>query len=74
MRQRKIFDKSYGLILDNTREKAVASIASVGFGLSGIPIGIEHGWITKAEGRERAKRTLETFLNNVEQKEGFFIY
>ncbi|KAF2961176.1 hypothetical protein AS161_01940 [Fervidobacterium sp. 2310opik-2] len=74
MRQRKIFDKSYGLILDNTREKAVASIASVGFGLSGIPIGIEHGWITKAEGRERAKRTLETFLNNVEQKEGFFIH
>jgi len=67
-------DEGYGLILDNTRDKDVASIASVGFGLSGIPIGIEHGWITKAEGRERAKRTLETFLNNVEQKEGFFIH
>ncbi len=67
-------EEGYGLILDNTRDKDVASIASVGFGLSGIPIGVERGWITKNEGEERAKRTLRTFLNIVEQKEGFFIH
>ncbi|MCX7653066.1 MAG: hypothetical protein N2Z58_00085 [Fervidobacterium sp.] len=67
-------EKGYGLIIDNTKHKDIASIASVGFGLSSIPVGIENGWITKNEGRERALKTLETFLNNVEQKEGFFVH
>ncbi|MGC8819481.1 MAG: glucoamylase family protein [Fervidobacterium sp.] len=64
----------YGLIIDNTGNRQVSSIASVGFGLSAIPIGIENGWITTDEGRKRAVRTLETFLNNVEQKEGFYLH
>ncbi|MEN3042526.1 MAG: glucoamylase family protein, partial [Fervidobacterium sp.] len=67
-------EKGYGLIIDNTRHKNIASIASVGFGLSGIPVGIENGWINKNEGKVRALKTLETFLNNVEQKEGFFVH
>lgn len=66
----------YGLIRDNTSKdtKNMASIASVGFGLAAIPIGIEHGWITKEEGYQRAKGTLETFLNHAEQYEGFFYH
>ncbi|MEH7237239.1 glucoamylase family protein [Bacillus sp. JJ1562] len=66
----------YGLILDKTGEdsKHVASIASVGFGLSAIIIGIERKWITYQEGYERTKGTLETFLNNVEHVGGFFYH
>jgi hypothetical protein len=64
----------YGLILDQSANKKVASIASNGFGLTAIIIGIERGWITKEEGYERTKGTLETFLNNVEHESGFFYH
>jgi len=67
-------EQGYGLIVDNTGDKNVASIASVGFGLSAIPVGIENGWISKEEGYQRAVKTLETFLNNVEQTHGFFVH
>ena len=54
----------YGLIPDrfHTDTNAigtVASIASVGFGLTTIPIGIENGWITRVK-EERAYLTLKT--------------
>src|SRR5690625_3227973 len=66
----------YGLILDKTGKgnERVASIASVGFGLSAIIIGIERKWITYEEGYERTKGTLETFLNNAEHEGGFFYH
>ena len=32
-------DRGYGLIRDNTKDRNVASIASVGFGLSALPAG-----------------------------------
>jgi len=35
----------------------------VGCGLSAIPIGIDHGWITRAQGRSRVSTTLRTFYN-----------
>jgi len=66
-------ENGYGLIRDNTKHN-IASIASVGFGLSAIPIGIERKWITKEEGYNRAFKTLNTFLYNVEQKEGFYLH
>jgi hypothetical protein len=50
-----------GLIRDRNNGSAFASIASVGFGLSAIPIGIDHGWITRAQGRTRVRTTLNTF-------------
>jgi hypothetical protein len=66
----------YGLIKDKTGKGSehVASIASVGFGLPAIVIGIEHGWISREEGYKRVKGTLETFLNNVEHYKGFFYH
>lgn len=68
----------YGLIPDryNTVTNtggAQASIASVGYGLSSIPIGVEYGWITKAEGEERAYYTLQTLLN-LKRTHGFFYH
>lgn len=51
----------------------VASIASVGFGLTAIPIGIENEWITREEGEERAYRTLET-LAAMDRTHGFWFH
>src|SRR5258706_6260127 len=50
-----------GLIRDRSNGSTLCSIASVGFGLSAIPIGIDHGWITRAQGRSRVRTTLTTF-------------
>ena len=50
-----------GLIKDRTKPGAPCSIAAVGFGLTALGIGIDHGWITRDQGRARALRTLETF-------------
>jgi hypothetical protein len=53
-----------GLIRDrNAPGSTFSSIAAVGFGLSAIPIGIDHGWITRAQGRSRVSTTLRTFYN-----------
>lgn len=70
--------KGYGLIPDryNTTSNAagtVASIASVGYGLSVIPIGVENKWITKEEGEDRAYRTLVT-LKNMRRTHGFYYH
>jgi len=66
----------FGLIKDKDAKgsESMASIASVGFGLSAIIIGIERGFISKSEGLERVKGTLLTFLNNVEEEYGFFYH
>ena len=68
----------YGLIPDrfitNTNAPgSVASIASIGYGLSAIPIGIEYGWITKEEGYERALKSLQT-LWNMKTTHGFYYH
>jgi hypothetical protein len=53
-----------GLIRDRYAPGSTfSSIASVGFGLSAIPIGIDHGWVTREEGAARVHRTLLTFYN-----------
>lgn len=52
-----------GLVRDRSQPESVSSIAAVGFGLTAIGIGIDHGWITRGEGRQRVLRTLQTFWN-----------
>lgn len=50
----------YGLIRDRyPGNPSLASIASVGFGLSAIVIGVERQWITYEEGYDRVLKTLE---------------
>lgn len=54
----------YGLINDRyPNNPNMASVASVGFGLTAIPIGIKHGWITKEEGLKRSLKTLQSFID-----------
>ena len=65
----------YGLIRDKTKlADHIASIASVGYGLAALIIGINHKWISYKEAYERADKTLDTFLNNVEGINGFYYH
>lgn len=54
-----------GLIRDranvSTTSNADCSIASVGFGLSAICIGVDHGWVGRAAAKDRVVTTLKTF-------------
>lgn len=53
-----------GLIRDRNQKGSAASIASSGFGLAGIGIGIERGWITREQGVKRVLNSLR-FLASV---------
>jgi hypothetical protein len=52
-----------GLIPDRWPTKSPSSIASVGFGLTVYPVGVERGWITREQARQRVLTTLEFFAN-----------
>lgn len=52
-----------GLIRDRSRSDSKCSIAAIGFGLSGVCIGIERGWISREAGSDRVYRTLGTLAN-----------
>ncbi|MCC6653194.1 MAG: Tat pathway signal protein, partial [Candidatus Eisenbacteria bacterium] len=47
-----------GLIRDRSTPGSVCSIASTGFGLSAICVASDHGWITRAQARQRVLTTL----------------
>jgi len=51
---------SNGLIKDRNTSGSPCSIASVGFGLTAICIGIDHGWVSREVGRDRVLTTLQT--------------
>ena len=55
---------SNGLLADNTGGNAPASIAAVGHALASYAVGVERGWITRAEGVERTLTTLRFFENS----------
>ena len=64
-----------GLIRDKTiYAKDVASIASVGYGLAVLAILAKRKWINYEKAYKKANRTLDTFLNNVENVNGFFYH
>lgn len=65
----------YGLIKDKDKyADEIASIASCGYGLAALIIGVEHKWISFQEGYEKAEGMLSTFLNVVEEKNGFYYH
>ena len=67
--------KGYGLIRDKSElSPEIASIASVGYGLAGLVIGTERKWITYNKAYERASKTLETFIENMKNTNGFFYH
>src|SRR6266436_5162459 len=52
-----------GLVPDRSATGSVCSIAAVGFGLTAIGIGIDHGWISRTQGVARVLATMNTFWN-----------
>lgn len=51
---------SNGLIRDRSQPGSPCSIASLGFGISAIVIGIDHGWVSRDAGRGRILAALNT--------------
>lgn len=52
-------DPITGMVFDRS-SITVISVGGVGFQLSALPIGVERGWITRAQGEERAIRILRS--------------
>ena len=50
-----------GLVPDRHPTPSFASIAAVGFALTAYPVGVERGYVTRAEARERVLRTVRFF-------------
>ena len=55
-------DERTGLVRDRSQPWSAMSIAATGFGLTAIGIGIDHGWITREQGRERTIRILQSLV------------
>ena len=53
-----------GLVADTSRAGSPVSIAVVGFALSCYPIGVERGWIARADAVERTLAALRFFWNS----------
>ncbi len=62
-------NRANGMVPDNTRQGAHASIAPIGFALAAYTIGVERGFITRAEAIQRTLTTLR-FFRESEQSEG----
>lgn len=76
-------DPQTGLVPDRARmdgsplddnHRHVASIAATGFGLTGICIASDRGWIEDGKARERVRTTLRFFANKAFQKNGWFYH
>jgi hypothetical protein len=58
------FNSENGLVADTSRAGAPASIAVVGFALSCYPVGVERGWMDRAEAASRTLAALRFFSNS----------
>lgn len=56
--------RSNGLVADTSRPGSHASIAVVGFALSAYPVGVERGWMTRAEALQRSLAVLRFFRDS----------
>ena len=54
--------EGFGLIRDNDVKRDMCSIASVGYGLAGLAIGVERGYVGRQEAQERAVGTIITLM------------
>lgn len=59
-------NRANGMVPDRSPTPSFASIAAVGFGLTAYPIGVERGYVTREQARERVLLTLR-FLRDAPQ-------
>lgn len=52
-----------GLVPDRWPTKSFSSVASVGFGLTAYAVGVERGWVSRADAADRTLTTLRFFWN-----------
>jgi len=62
-------DPETGLVADTSRPGSPASIAVVGFALSCYPIGVERGWIARAEAARQTLKILRFFWHSAQGPE-----
>lgn len=72
-------DPNTGLVADRapadgSKKSRIASIASVGFALTAIPIAQERGWVTEEEAYERVLTTLRFLYHDMPHVEGFYYH
>lgn len=66
--------KGYGMIRDRCPgSQGIASIASVGFGLTAYLVGVEKGYVSYEEAYDRVDQTLDTLLE-MDREEGFYYH
>ncbi len=58
----KAYNPRNGLVADTTREGAPSSIAVIGFALSAYPVGVERGWMERADAVQRTLVTLRFLM------------
>ena len=58
----------------DTNAKDVGSIAAVGFGLSGMCVAAERGWVERAAAVERTRVTLRFFAQRMPHEHGWFFH
>ena len=64
----------FGLIRDRyPGSEGIASMASVGFGLTAYIVGVDKGYISLEEGYERANKTMDTLLA-MDREHGFYYH
>lgn len=56
-----VTDRSNGLTPDRWPTPSFSSVAAVGFALTCWPVGVERGWISRGEARERVLTTIRFF-------------
>jgi hypothetical protein len=76
-------DQTTGIVRDRARTNGtpvpgtardVGSIASIGFGLTGLCIAAERGWVPRTAAVERARTTLRFFAHRIENQHGWFYH
>jgi hypothetical protein len=76
-------DPTTGIVRDRSRTdgspvegdaREVGSIASVGFGLTGLCIAADRGWVPRTAAVDRARTTLRFFAERMEQQRGWFYH
>ena len=59
-----------GFAPDRATSEAVASIAGIGYQLGALPIGVEHGWVTREAAAARALLVLQTLATKPQRPAG----
>jgi hypothetical protein len=63
-----------GGLTSNESAREVGSIASVGFGLSGMCIAAERGWVPRDRAIDRTRVTLRFFASRIQHEHGWFYH